>query len=183
MFPELIETPSPVHLFNAMVQLSHIAEAIPVSASGATELLTERYISRPDGQLELDEVQLSLQLAQISEQEAKLAAWKRNLPDHLRDESACAAQETRRQYFILQLRYLHIRLLIHRQMFSTVARKGNRKVIMPPPGYLRSIITASVEQCAQCATQTVSIITNNQSSRLIGPWWYNIQCKHDHGQR
>ncbi|KAK4937699.1 hypothetical protein LTR10_021709 [Elasticomyces elasticus] len=175
MLPELLQRPSPIHLFNAMVQLSHMAEAIPVSTFAATQELAENYISRPDGQLELDEVQLSLQLAQVGEQEAKLAAWRRNLPDHLQREMSGADQDLRRQYLILYLRYLHIRLLIHRHMFSMVVRQGNRKVIMPSPGYLRSMITASVMQCAECATQTVSMITTNEDARAIGPWWCNIQ--------
>ena len=176
-FPELHQTPCPIYLFNAMVQLSHMVESISTPALKDSNSLAQMYTARPDGLLDFDEVQMSIQIAQVGEQEAKLAAWKRTLPEHLQFEAIYEDEECRRQCLMLHLRYLHIRLLVHRQVLSIVVRQGSRKVNMPPPGYLKSVITASVEQCAECASQTVSVITGNQNARAIGPWWYNISRK------
>lgn len=178
-FPEFCNKPCPIHFFNAMVQLSHMAEAILTPRfRDAGVSSSEMYIPRADGLLDFDEMRMSIQLAQVSEHEAKLAAWKMNLPAHLQFETATGQDENvKRQCLMLYLGYLHMRLLVHRQVFAIVVKQGARKVNMPPPGYLRSVITASVEQCAECARETVSIITGNQDARAIGPWWANISCK------
>ena len=173
--PELRTTPSPIFVFNAIVQLSYISESTAISSLRKSAALAGKHTSCTDRLFDLDEVQMNVQIAEVSEQEAKLAAWRRNLPPHLQFDIAKDGGEANQQHLMILLRSLHSRLLVHRQVFLMVLGRGNQMAKLPAKGYLRSTIIASVEQCADCASQIIAIVTTNQDSRSIGPWWNNIQ--------
>lgn len=168
---------SSIYFFNAMVQLSHIAETIIESISKNTPwLLPVRYANAGDTG-ELSAIHFTIQLGTVMEQEGKLRSWYDGLPDHLQIRIPNANEKVQRQQDMLQVRYLHTRLMTHRQNLLSVMLCERKNINPLEDNFLRTVVMASVRLCVECACEIVKKVKNSAKSKRIGPWWYNVQCE------
>ncbi len=120
--------------------------------------------------------QLYTQIALLAEQEGNLAAWLAGLPEHLRFSHCKVDTELRAEQQMLQIRYLHARLMIHRQNLIWTIRREKAKASEWKDNFLQTVIMATVHQCVECACDLVSLVTEYSKGTGLRPWWLNIQC-------
>lgn len=165
-------TPSPIHFFNAIVQLAHIAETM------LSYMLKDAPWCLPGhGQSsarELDPIRLNIQIRLVVEQEGKLAMWLSGLPRHLQFDAETTDGKVKRQQKMLRVRYLHIRLMSHRPNLLSVIQAGRDKTTVLDGDFLRSVVMASVQQCLDCACDIVTMLKDTNGPEDMGAWWYHL---------
>lgn len=117
---------------------------------------------------------LYVQLGLVAEQEGRLAVWLSGLPEMLRWDKEATSNG---QQKMLYIRYLYTRLMSHRPNFLSVVELDFKNFQSLCDSYLQSTIMASVRQSIQCATDIITEIKVFGPSKVIGPWWYNMQCE------
>lgn len=167
------ETPSPIHHFNAVVQLAHIAETMLAYMLKDAPWCLPGYGARPTR--ELDPIRLNIQIGLAVEQEGKLSMWLSGLPDHLRFGAETTDEKVKRQQKMLRVRYLHIRLMSHRPNLLSVIQVGRGKTTtVLDDDYLKSVTMASVRQCVDCACDIVAMLKDTNGPEDMGAWWYHL---------
>lgn len=172
-----VKSPSPIHFFNAMVQLAHITETMLVSTfrdtpwclPGGAQGLRESH--------EPDSLHLNIQIGLVIEQEGKLTAWLAGLPEHLKFDGDEVDERVKRQRNMLHVRYLHTRLMSHRQNLLSLIRRDSERTKKLDDKFLKTVVMASVQQCVECACDIVSLVSQSAGSKDMGAWWYNVQCE------
>jgi len=124
--------------------------------------------------------------------EQKLVDWERQLPNNVSlirspEELLCLVSEssplsTVRFRVILTLRYLNVRVLLHRPVlvkFLEQIRVGADNTEAQESEVLQQIGVSSLQSCAKSAGEIIFHIsaitsTNNQRKKLLGAWWFSL---------
>ncbi|KAL1970560.1 hypothetical protein VTN77DRAFT_4204 [Rasamsonia byssochlamydoides] len=134
---------------------------------------------------------ISETVAHIFKVEQHLVAWERSLPDSLRLTCARHLQEEERQEpdylkwrfrVILTLRYLNLRVLLHRPMLiKFIDARGNGEGDPHELRLLKQIGTNNIHICVQSAMDIIDLVYEAgyaprwQASRsLLGAWWFSL---------
>ncbi|RSL72468.1 hypothetical protein CEP53_001114 [Fusarium sp. AF-6] len=133
---------------NCMVDMARILAEVAANAS-------------PPGQ---EEESLTERSTRSTSLEKSLEGWKEGLPSHL-DLRASSLRENElitKQKFVLRLRYLNMKILIHRPfLLSASAEQG-------PP------LSTHVSSCVQAASETIRFVWDTYMYRpYFRTWWYN----------
>lgn len=122
--------------------------------------------------------------------EQKLAEWKINLPSQLRrrpwdtlDPDAVSVSSWDpvfdRLSVIVTLRYLNIRILLHRPVLSAFLLRRARlrsatSVCEDEDHFFQDLGERSVKACEQCAMDIVDIVhRTSRPPALLGAWWFS----------
>lgn len=169
------DTPSPMHFFNAIVQLAHIAETMLACMLKDAPWCLPGHVARPSR--ELDPIRLNIQFGLVTEQEGKLSVWLSSLPAHLQFSAVTEDEKVKRQQKMLRVRYLHIRLMSHRPNLVSVIQIGrdSEKSVLDD-NFLKTVIMASVRQCADCACDIIAVLKDITGPEDMGAWWYHLPC-------
>lgn len=73
---------------------------------------------------------------------------------------------------LIAYRYLHVRLLIHRQAFVVWSRSSNMQ-----SQFLRDLAWSSSRLCVTLACQTIEQVRDNFDQQRFGPIWYTLHCR------
>lgn len=99
----------------------------------------------------------------------------------------------RRQRNVLRARFIHLRLLLYRPMFTQLCleeRTGPSKVASIPPQraartrknfIYNSILVNCATACVTAAIDLVSLMHETYLTSHTDAWWYNGFCKYLHG--
>ncbi|OQV05070.1 Fungal specific transcription factor domain-containing protein [Cladophialophora immunda] len=167
--------PCSSQFFNSMVQLAHIAESILVSISKDTPWSLPGRNANAAETAALDPIHFIVQLAIVMEQEGKLRSWLDNLPDHLKFGAVHQSEKIRRQQSMLRVRYLHTRLMTHRQNLLSLIQCDRKRIDSLEDDFLRTVVMGSIRTCTQCACDITEMVKNSAAAQNMGPWWYNVQ--------
>lgn len=182
--PGLIDSPETntrgqlTHYFNALTQLIVISERVLVSTNRDTSW-------HPSANSDLSSThdprsgasRLYSQLSLSADQEGRLSEWLEGLPEHLRFDHYNPDVRVRKQQRTLEIRYLHARLMVHRQTVIPAIRYGLQQ-IGNGDKFLLNAVPASINQCIECACTLVKLVKEYSSQQSLGPWWMNVQCKY-----
>ena len=120
--------------------------------------------------------------------EEKLTSWKRSLPTELRrrpwDVSDAHIPHTPhnasifdRLSVISQLRYLNVRILLHRSVLVTVLRRVSSEPLAktyPDKAFVDGFEEFSCSVCEESATEVVDIVcAASRSASLLGASWFS----------
>lgn len=127
--------------------------------------------------------------SRIFTMEQKLTEWKRNLPDDLtlrtsKELLANGYEATMQEKFrvILTLRYLNIRILLHRsflvkflQLLSPLVPQPEEQELL----LLKQIGSSSMQICEHASKEIITIIgsvvvTTGPRKNLLGAWWFSL---------
>ncbi|KAK5462564.1 hypothetical protein LTS15_002276 [Exophiala xenobiotica] len=167
--------PCSSHFFNSMVQLAHIAESILVSISKDTPWSLPGRNANVAETTALDPIHFIVQLGLVVEQEGKLRSWLDSLPAHLQFEAIHQSEKIRRQQSMLRVRYLHTRLMTHRQNLLSLIQCDRKRLDSLEDDFLQTAVMGSVRTCAQCACAITEMVKSSAATQSMGPWWYNVQ--------
>ncbi|KEF55725.1 uncharacterized protein A1O9_08475 [Exophiala aquamarina CBS 119918] len=167
--------PCSSHFFNAMVQLAHIAESILVSISKDTPWSLPGRNTNVAEATDLEPIHFIIQLGLVMEQEGKLRSWLDSLPAHLQFKAVCQSEKIRTQQSMLRVRYLHTRLMTHRQNLLSLIQCDRKRLDSLEDDFLQTAVMGSVRTCAQCACDITEMVKNSAATQNMGPWWYNVQ--------
>jgi hypothetical protein len=160
-----------------MVQLAHIAESILVSISKDTPWSLPGRNANVAETTALDPIHFIVQLGLVVEQEGKLRSWLDSLPAHLQFEAIHQSEKIRRQQSMLRVRYLHTRLMTHRQNLLSLIQCDRKRLDSLEDDFLQTAVMGSVRTCAQCACAITEMVKSSAATQSMGPWWYNVQCE------
>lgn len=171
--------PPAIHFFNAVVQLAYITETILVSSLKDTPWCHSARTGDGSDNGDLDPIQFNIQIGLAVEQEGKLSVWTKTLPEHLQFDNPPTNPRSRSRQQMLRVRYLHTRLMIHRQNLLSVIQRDRTKTMEPIDKFLETTLMASVRQCVECACDIVGAVKDGAQSKHMGPWWQNVQCEYN----
>ncbi|KAH8820632.1 fungal-specific transcription factor domain-containing protein [Xylogone sp. PMI_703] len=101
--------------------------------------------------------------------DGELLAWWEEIPDYLRIEPTVSdGADFERQRRVLSMRYLNMRLLVHRQAFLLFVREDIQDE------YQRVIALASARICIQASRQTIRVICTQYHRRVLNALTYNL---------
>lgn len=104
--------------------------------------------------------------------DGELQAWWENIPEHLKlDLEPSEKMSFQRQQKVLFLRYLQMRLLLHRPAFTLLAQDGTEDDL------LKDVATASSKICISVAHKTIDLIHDQYSRGMLNSVWYIMHCK------
>ncbi|KAH8700820.1 fungal-specific transcription factor domain-containing protein [Talaromyces proteolyticus] len=115
--------------------------------------------------------------------EAGLSRWKKEIPSCLQfngqNEVSKLGSVFHRQSNVLQARYLHLRILLFRPVFTFFQDRDTTWAELFSDAFLQySVAQQCVVQCIKAAQQLVELIHSNlQQDGSMGPlpaWWYNV---------
>ncbi|KAF4453254.1 hypothetical protein FALBO_16028, partial [Fusarium albosuccineum] len=131
----------------------------------------------------LDSSQPHHTLIQILEAEKRLTQWKAELPPEMAQMTvseldtlpAVIEPEPYRFRVVLTLRFLHVRLLLHRIMLSQLLDTSETNQNMTSPAELWRMGGASVDVCTEAAADAIAILSKTaQHQDLLPVWWYSV---------
>lgn len=128
-------------------------------------------------------------IEEISKFDTAISNLENGLPDHLQhdgmvsNESAGQILCFRRQAYVLQARFLHLRLLLYRPTFLRFWHQQLLKQI--PSSSSRSSrdsvskVTLALDQsisvaCVEASLKLVDVIAQSTSNTASGAWWYSL---------
>ncbi|QYT05586.1 Zn(2)-C6 fungal-type domain-containing protein [Trichoderma simmonsii] len=163
-----------VCLFTATIQLYEILQTI----------ISDLYGSNLDQSFSLD---LSAAFTYIMPKEQRLNQWREKLYRQLQRRpwgNNNSMENDSEAIFdklstIMTLRYLNIRILLHRPVLSTVllhrhTSYSDRNLEKDPP-FSRHVAELSIESCQQSAIDIIDIIYETRDSYLaLKTWWFTI---------
>ncbi|RFU29006.1 hypothetical protein B7463_g7349, partial [Scytalidium lignicola] len=101
--------------------------------------------------------------------DGELLSWWEELPEYLKDEPEISdGPDFERQRKVLSMRYLNMRLLLHRQAFLLFLRENIEDE------YQRIIAIASARICIQVARETIRVICTQYYRRVLNALTYNL---------
>ncbi|KAF2461172.1 fungal-specific transcription factor domain-containing protein [Lineolata rhizophorae] len=168
--------PSSMHYFNSLLDLIYVSETVLMSTYRDTPWFLPSAANETSRESNnIGSAQLYTQLELLSAQEGKLSAWLVKLPQHLQFDYRNSDSRLKKQQRTLQIRYLHARLVIHRQSVIATIRRDKERAAEQSDHFLRSVMAASVRQCLDCACKLVELIEEYSKDQSLGPWWLNVQ--------
>ena len=122
--------------------------------------------SRPVIKMDLPDL-----LAKSIELDGDLLKWQTALPPHLRPDSEAPEWHFQRQKSVLLMRFLHTRLLIHRQallfyIFRPIA-----------DSFQLEIIFTCIKRCVMAASESISQMRLLRQQNLLSSSWHNSHCQ------
>ncbi|OAA63410.1 Transcription factor [Niveomyces insectorum RCEF 264] len=101
--------------------------------------------------------------------DGSLLAWWEAVPAHLKDESLFFdGPEFRLQRNVLHIRFLNLRLIIHRQAFLVFSKQDINDPLQ------QAVAVASSRACISAARTTIRLIHSQYRHRLLNSLWYNL---------
>ncbi|KAH6661800.1 fungal-specific transcription factor domain-containing protein [Plectosphaerella plurivora] len=121
-------------------------------------------------------------LADVLSLEERLNTWSKNIPSDLdvATLSTSTPDVPYRLAIILRLRYLNLRMLIHRSVMSTVLRNvGSAELHATSSPSLDLARKASLQTCVASALETINRIhlgtgSDNTTRNALGAWWFTL---------
>ncbi|RLL97714.1 hypothetical protein CFD26_106592 [Aspergillus turcosus] len=108
-------------------------------------------------------------LSTVVRLDGELQAWWSDVPVHLlEDTDAMEGRVFRRQQAVMRIRYLQIRLLIHRPLLLLLTRQDIGDA------FLREATIAGSKACIDAACQTVGLIYAQYDNQLLHSLRYNL---------
>lgn len=130
---------------------------------------------------------LNLLLSKVLSKEHDLSQWVHGLPpyitpitkkgfnlDTISDKPASLSFQV-----ILTLRYLNVRILLHRAVLSRLLSMTASDSNANAEDFVIRLASSSIDKCVEMAIQTISIISQARHRQDILPvWWWSIYfCK------
>lgn len=122
--------------------------------------------------------------------EEKLCGWKRSLPEKLllrpwEDQEAsrwsCPPYHPifARLSVVAQLRYLNVRILLHRPILNHLLQRGQLPLgldsVENTSDFADEMSKSSVTTCQDSAMEIIDIVHRvSRSTTLLGAWWFSI---------
>ncbi|KAJ5820168.1 hypothetical protein N7474_005759 [Penicillium riverlandense] len=157
--------PSSIAFFRHTIELSKIIEKV-LSHLYAARRVRERYVADP---YESTIPEQHLILATVVRLDGELQAWWADVPVHLcGDTDAMEQRIFRRQQAVMKIRYLQIRLLIHRPLLLMVTQQDIGE------DFLREAAVAGSKTCINAACRTVGLICAQYDNQLLHSLRYNL---------
>jgi hypothetical protein len=99
-----------------------------------------------------------------------LIAWQEGLPHHLRPNTEASEWHFERQRSVLLMRFLHTRLLIHRQnlLFYISCR-----VSCP---FQLDLIRLCIRRCVMAAYESITQMRLLRQRKSLSSFWHNSHC-------
>lgn len=109
-------------------------------------------------------------LAMSIQLDGALTAWQDGLPPHLRPGSDAAEWAFQRQRSVLLMRFLHLRLLIHRQTLllyisRPVADQFQLELMLP-----------CIKRCVLAASESITQMRFLRQHNALSSFWHNSHC-------
>ncbi|KIW69558.1 hypothetical protein PV04_05428 [Phialophora macrospora] len=101
--------------------------------------------------------------------DGELLSWWNGIPPHLKDEpNNPDGSDFQRQRNVMYIRFLNVRLLLHRQSFLIFSRQEIEDT------FQRHVAIASCNCCIMAARETIKLIYAQYRRRLLNSLWYNL---------
>ncbi|KAL2004460.1 hypothetical protein VTN00DRAFT_3489 [Thermoascus crustaceus] len=158
--------PSMTAFFTQTIKLAHIIDNILRDLYS-----TNKKAPRPtgaDSPVALG-TNLSHILSNAVDLDGQLQSWWQEMPDHLRHQPGVAdGPDFQRQRTVMLIRYLHIRILLQRQLLLIFTRQHIEDA------FLRTVTIAGSQTCISAARQTIRLICTEYHRHLLNSLWYNL---------
>lgn len=194
--------PSEVECYIEALKLQHILGRVlasfyassPDDSEDSTDSAAYKAPNRNGRRTQISQTFKTADLPLLLKVDRQLAKWRFNLPDHLKIESYNTGELTngskmklfRRQARILEIRHLHIRLILLRPVLSELCDLASSSTTIDAmhQGYHESslrheMLVRAANLCVSVAQGIASLITEispSASDYLPAPW-YNVFCK------
>ncbi|EXJ68443.1 uncharacterized protein A1O5_08235 [Cladophialophora psammophila CBS 110553] len=101
--------------------------------------------------------------------DGELLSWWNGIPSHLKEEPVYPdGPDFQRQRNVMYIRFLNVRLLLHRQSFLIFSRQDIED------SFHRDVAIASCNRCILAARETIKLIYAQYRRRLLNSLWYNL---------
>jgi hypothetical protein len=126
-------------------------------------------------------------LSEVLNTEHELSEWIQGLPSGLvlttlkqmDNGSPSDDVQAQRSQVILTLRYLNVRILLHRAVLERLLIAPKLDLGNSRQNYVSSTAISSIDRCIDAAMETISMVSRSSYRQEILPvWWYSIYfCK------
>ena len=168
----------PVHIPAKLEYCSHVVSQCRL----ADKVLKNLYSNRTIGFGHLDhgiesitephsKVRLSDLLAMAIQLDGELVAWQQALPAHLHPDSDMMEWHFQRQRNVLLMRFLHARLLVHRQTLLFYASRCIRDT------FQLDLARLCISRCISSAYEVITQMRLLRQKRSLSSFWHNSHCK------
>ena len=112
-------------------------------------------------------VDISRLIASAVELDGALSDWEQALPKHLHFGLQAQEWHFQRQGSVLLMRFLHSRLLVHRQVLLVSITHGIEDE------FQRTVVNACVRRCVTAAHETITAMAALRQQKLQSSFWHN----------
>ncbi|KAK4504922.1 hypothetical protein PRZ48_002885 [Zasmidium cellare] len=181
------EVPSVNAFFANTVKLYRIMDEILVSLPARSQLAPSPLTNRTTSNQSYDAHRIITQLNTIFEIDALLIEWHQNLPAHLAfslesldDTSPSLPYIFRLHRIVLKLRFLGMRILLHRQSLLLLLQGQENQSRVPNTAQRHitrvdtQLARVSASICTQMAQLQIETIDANRPLKMTGAWWWNL---------
>jgi len=129
-----------------------------------------------------DEIPLHHLLTRVLEVEQDLSTWTQGLPRGLfpvtasdLDRLGVDDSDAHRFRIILTLRFLNVRMLLHRSVLSRLLEERSHDCNAVYRDFMLMMSAGSLGMCVDAAVETIAIISRTTQRQHVLPiWWYSI---------
>ncbi|KAI5461872.1 fungal-specific transcription factor domain-containing protein [Mariannaea sp. PMI_226] len=154
--------PSKLEFLNHIVSQCRLVEKVLDTLYSNNNSSTDKVDTRARIKTELHDM-----LATSIKLDGELVAWQEGLPPHLRQDSDAPEWHFERQRNVLLMRFLHARLLIHRQaLLFYVSRRIH-------DAFQLDLIRLCIKQCVIAACESITQMKILRQRKSLSSFWHN----------
>ncbi len=168
-----VQVPSKLEYFRHIVDQCRLVDRVlnTLFKSAGTSSSVSTTVYEDTEQKQLVKIELHDLLAMSIQLDGALLAWQDGLTLHLRTESDAPEWHFQRQRSVLLMRFLHTRLLIHRQtllfyIWRPIADPFQLEIVLP-----------CIKRCVMAASESITQMRLLRQHNSLSSFWHNSHCK------